>query len=213
MFSIFIRKSYFGRKCWYWRLTLWYPCLLQVFGFDNFSNTVCETSLNIVCKGTIVLPIISLSELTKMQWQVENIEKSKKLYIFLLLFIFFQPLWYFLGSYLVNLYFTLIFDHISQYKLDFHCFVKRVQWRILSLRNSEKNNKVSFCTCLKGYRNFALKCLFFCYKYIFKRRNCLEIEPIRRKNALAQGYDARKGNNSCVYSAYILKPVLSERNL
>ena len=89
--------THFGRKCWHWRLTLWYPCLLQVFGFDNFSNTMCQTSLNNVCKGTTVLHIISLSELTKMQWQVENIEKSKKLYIFLLFFIFFSTSLIFYG--------------------------------------------------------------------------------------------------------------------
>jgi len=36
--------THFGRKCWHWRLTLWYPCLLQVFGFDNFSITICQTT-------------------------------------------------------------------------------------------------------------------------------------------------------------------------
>ena len=102
------------------------------------------------------------------------------MYIFYFFSSFFQPVWFFLGSYLVNFYFTLIFDHISQYKLGFHCFVKRVQWRILSLRNAEKIIRF-FLYVSQGYRKFALKCLFFCYKYMFKRRNCLEIEPIRRK--------------------------------
>ena len=32
-------------------------------------------------------------------------------------------------------------------------------------------------------------------------------------NRFSQGYDARKVNCSCVYSAYIFKPVLSRRNL
>ena len=33
------------------------------------------------------------------------------------------------------------------------------------------------------------------------------------EHILQQGYNARKVNCSCVYSAYILKPVLSWRNL
>ena len=35
----------------------------------------------------------------------------------------------------------------------------------------------------------------------------------QKKHAAYQGYNARKVNCSCVYSAYILKPVLSRRNL
>ena len=41
-----------------------------------------------------------------------------------------------------------------------------------------------------------------------------EKELIRKIETIkTQGYDARKVNCSCVYSAYILKPVLSGRNL
>ena len=44
---------------------------------------------------------------------------------------------------------------------------------------------------------------FFCFNFFFE---CL-------KGLTTHGYNARKVNCSCVYSAYILKPVLSGRNL
>ena len=49
-------------------------------------------------------------------------------------------------------------------------------------------------------------------KLTFELQQQINVNIIK-KNSSAQGTNARKVNCGCVYSAYILKPVLSGRNL
>ena len=66
---------------------------------------------------------------------------------------------------------------------------------------------------LKMYAS-SYRCLDICELILVRgKQSFIQLTIFRNKDIVLQGYNARKVNCGCVYSAYILKPVLSGRNL
>ena len=80
-----------------------------------------------------------------------------------------------------------------------------------SLLNTLKESKKSSLQNRQPRR--VLKIEFSLLQNIYKPKNVLQVSNKSLKKNLYQGYNTRKVNCNCIYSAYILKLILSGRNL